>query len=111
MDIPQELFSDQNDLKPKPYIPICIKKMLLLTLEFRMKTSSAHYYCVLRGTFSSENHSSNTLQVHILLVKKATFRFLLFPMLFQCTFGSQKVLVVNDCIKCSENNVKSHKNI
>ena len=39
---------------------------------------------------------------NILLVKKATFRCLLFPMLFQCTYGSQKVLVVNDCIKCSE---------
>ena len=45
---------------------------------------------------------------HILIVEKATFRCLLFPMLFQCNFGSQKVLVVNDSIKCSENNVRSH---
>ena len=42
---------------------------------------------------------------HILIVETATFRCLLFPMLFQCNFGSQKVLVVNDSIKCSENNV------
>ena len=30
---------------------------------------------------------------NILLVKKATFRCLLFPILFQCTFGSQTTVL------------------
>ena len=57
MDIPQELVSDQIR---KPYIPICIKKMLLLG-NSEWELHWALLSC--RGTFSSAYHSSNKLMV------------------------------------------------
>ena len=39
---------------------------------------------------------------NILLVKKANFCCLLFPVYFQCIFSTQEMLVVNGCIKCNE---------
>ena len=46
--------------------------------------------------------SNTTLQIYYVLVKKATFHCLLFPMYFQCIFSTQEMVVVNGCIKCNE---------
>ena len=46
-------------------------------------------------TLYSTQHTAN-----ILLVRKATFHCILFPMYFQCIFSTQEFLVVNGCIKC-----------
>ena len=39
---------------------------------------------------------------NILIVKNTTFRYVLFPMYFQCIFSTHEMLEVNGCIKCNE---------
>ena len=53
-----------------------------------------YYAYLLTRAVNQGNHQNfNLFTANILLVKKATFHCLLFPILFQCTFGSQTTVL------------------